>query len=562
MPAPFCRRVRTRRIGLSHREFLRRVALSSGAFATVPFLHGCGASAAAVAVPEPELPPPAQEPGPFPNPFLHGVASGDPLPDRVIFWTRVTVPVGAAGIPVRLQVYRDPQLSERVATATAQATAERDYTVKIDQDGLAPATTYYYQFEARGHRSVVGRTRTAPAGMVERLRVGVVSCSSLAHGLFNAYRTLAARTDLDVVLHLGDYIYEYGNGEYGSFREYDPPTEIITLADYRTRYAQYRSDPDLQEAHRQHPWIVVWDDHESTNNSYRDGAENHTEGVEGEWPLRKAFSQRVYDEWMPIRYPEPGNLNRIWRHYAYGDLAEFVMLDTRLFDRDLQGSIASNDDLRDPDRKMLGPEQLSFLHTRLQSSPVRWKVVGQQVMFGQFKLAGAPEAAGGGVYFNSDQWDGYQAERLGLLDFIRDNAVHNAVILTGDIHSSWAMDLTPDPNDPARYNPLTGEGSRAVEFVCPSVTSPGFEQVPGFSNADESVLVPNPHLKYFDGTRRGYLLLDITPERLQGEWYYVDTVSEPSTTERFGAAWKVDDGAARVVRGTPSEAAAGAPLAP
>jgi len=579
MSAPRRRRSRLRPVrplGFSRRELLKRLGGLAGLAAVAPVLSSCGESLAPAAVATP-APSPSPTPSPVPpaasTPFLHGVASGDPLPGAVILWTRAT-PVAMEDIPVTVRVYRDTALTQLVGTATQTASAARDWTIKIDFAGLLPATTYYYQFEAAGFKSVIGRTRTAPAAgaPTPRLRVGVVSCSSYAHGFFNAYRMLAQRADIDVVLHLGDYIYEYGNGEYGDTRPYEPATEMVTLADYRTRHSYYkRTDPDLQEVHRQHPFITVWDDHETTDNSYTIGAVNHTEGAEGVWLTRKGWGQQAYDEWMPIRLPTPGDPNRIWRTLGYGDLVELVMLDTRLFDRDEPtglGDPNANTIAADPGRTLLGDTQRAFLEDRLMNSTAQWKVIGQQIMVSQFKVVPGPDATGTSVYFNYDQWDGYQADRNRLLNFIGDNNLDNVVVLTGDIHSSWAHELTTDPNNPAVYNPgipglVDSTGSVGVEYVVPSVTSPGFEQVPTFPTTNEAVLVPNPQLKYFDGTQRGYCVLDITPARFQCEWYFVPQIDTRAEGESFGAAWGCDDGSRRQSEGAQTAARADAPaLAP
>lgn len=533
--------------GLNRRAFLRRAGGAAALLLGGPaVLSGCGNSD-----------PPAGtggDPGPVPeNPFKHGVASGDPLTDRVILWTRVT-PVAAEDIPVSVSVYRDAALSQRVGIASQTASAARDWTIKIDFTGLEAGTTYYYRFAARGHQSVIGRTRTAPASGAQRLRFGVASCSSYAHGYFNAYAQLARRADLDVVLHLGDYVYEYGSGEYGDTRPYEPATEMITLADYRTRHGYYkRTDPDLQEVHRQHPFIAVWDDHESTDNSWRDGANNHTEGAEGSWAQRKAWAQQAYDEWMPIRYPEAGNVGRIWRRFEFGGLMDLLMLDTRLFDRDEPLGLPPlpPDDPNDPDRKLLGPEQQQWLFDSLSGSTATWKFLGQQIMFGQLKIVGLPDlsavpglnlvpiAGSGGQYLNGDQWDGYQAERSAVFAHLADNAIDNVVVLTGDIHTSWAMDLTPDPNNPIAYNPLTGVGSRAVEYVCTSVTSPGLDQL---APVQDAIRLVNPHMKYVDLSQKGYMVFDVTPERVLGEFWYVSTIAERGGSESLAAAYPVAAG--------------------
>lgn len=534
--------------GFTRRGFLRRAAGSAALLLGGSALSGCGNSE-----------PPAGGGGGVGggtakvSPFLHGVASGDPLTDRVILWTRVT-PVADEDIAVAVAVYRDTALSQLVGVVSQTATAARDWTVKIDFQGLEPGTTYYYRFASLGFFSVVGRTRTAPAS-AQHLRFGVVSCSSYAHGYFNAYAQLAKRADLDVILHLGDYVYEYGNGEYGDVRPYEPATEMLTLADYRTRHSYYkRTDPDLQEVHRQHPFITVWDDHETADNSWRDGANNHTEGAEGVWADRKSFGERAYDEWMPIRLPEPGNPGRIFRKFNYGGLMDLIMLDTRLFDRDEQLATPPlpPDNPADPARKMVGPEQKQWLFDQLDSSTATWKFLGQQVMFGQLKVVGIPDlsalapqlslipiAGSGGQYLNGDQWDGYQAERSEVFAHLADNSIDNVVVLTGDIHTSWGMDLSPDPNNPISYNPLTGAGSLAVEYVCTSVTSPGLDQL---APVQDAIRLVNPHMKYIDLAQKGYMLFDVTPEQVLGEWWYVSTITERGGTESFATGLPVAAG--------------------
>jgi alkaline phosphatase D len=544
------RRRKPRNTALSRRDFLRRAVWGSAAVGTLPLLPGCGASDD----------PGGRGPGTGAAEFRHGVASGDPLSDRVMLWTRVSG-IAAGSVSVDYQVWSDPALTQAVTAGTTSADASRDYTVKVDVAGLQPGTSYYYRFNSGGAESPVGRTRTAPQGAVDRLRIGVVSCSSLAHGFFNAYRLLAARADLDLILHLGDYIYEYGNGEYGSARQYEPPHEILTLDDYRTRYSQYRLDPDLQELHRQHPMINVWDDHETADNSWRDGAENHQPG-EGEWAQRKAWGIQAFHEWLPIRPTDPADPGRIYRSFRYGDLADITMLDTRLHDRDEPGSIPPlpNEPIRDPARRMLGPEQRQWLFDRLSTSTTRWRLIGQQVVMHQWQLVGLPLALGGGLPLNGDAWDGYQAERQAFIDHLRDRAIDNVLILTGDVHSSWAADLTDDPANPLAYNPLTGAGAVAAEFVTTSVTSPFLLDLP---DGQQAFQLTNPHIKYIDLDRKGYLLLDVTAERIQGEWWYVDTFAERGGGESFGRALQLMDGANHLspalTAGSPSTPATGSP---
>ena len=548
------RRSLRRRKGLSRRDFLKRAGAGAAVLGALPALTACGGSS-----------PAGGSSGGADLRFEHGVASGDPLADRVILWTRVS----GATAPTALDwvMATDPALQQVVRSGTVLASGSGDYTAKVDADGLLPGTTYYYRFNAGAARSPIGRTRTAPQGTLERLRVGVASCSSLAHGYFNAYRRLAERSDLDVILHLGDYIYEYGTGEYGSVRAYEPDHEILTKADYRQRYAQYRRDADLQELHRQFPVIAIWDDHETADNSWRDGANNHTEGVEGLWAQRKADAVAVYHEWLPIRTPDASNLERIYRSFRYGDLADFVMLDTRLIGRDLQASLVDAASINDADRSLLGAPQFAYLQAQLGSSGARWKFLGQQIMFGQLRipslpelsvltglpveqlqalLEGLPVVSTGGLIINADQWDGYRAERARVFDLLETLNIDNAVVLTGDIHTSWAMDLSRDPAIPLVYNPLNGSGSLGVEFVCTSVTSPGLDQL---NPLTPLLRLLNPHMKYVDLAQQGYMVLDITPERTQSEWWYVSTIAESGGTESLGTSWQVRAGARHLTAG-------------
>ncbi len=481
------------------------------------------------------------EPGPE-GMFSHGVASGDPLSDSVILWTRIS-PAADGAQEVFYEIALDPEFTDRVAAGTVETDASRDYTVKLDTEAMTPATTYYYRFMALGRTSPVGRTRTAPVGSWQRLRFAMCSCSNLAQGHFYAYGGMAARADLDAVIHLGDYIYEYGDGEYGDFVPLDPPHEIITLEDYRRRYAQYRSDAFLQEAHRQHPFINVWDDHESANDAYNGGAENHDDD-EGPWPDRLSVAQQAYHEWLPTREGNPGI---IYRTLRFGDLLDLIMLDTRIVGRDQQSPMT--DDHADAERTLLGVEQEAWLEEQLTGSTATWRIIGQQVMM-------APYNGPAGI-LNPDQWDGYAAARDRLLDVLESNGIGNNLVLTGDIHSSWACDI---PRDVNAYNPDTGEGSVLVEFVTPSVTSPG----PGEAITD-LVYANNAHVRYGEGVKKGYVLLDVTPERIQGEWYHFDSVTiDGNVPEYFARAYAVMSGATHLVEvDAPSAPIAEAPpLAP
>lgn len=455
--------------------------------------------------------------------FSHSVASGDPLPFAVILWTRVS-PATDGPVDVFWEVALDPEFRNRVGAGWTQTDADRDYTVKLDAMGLAAGTSYYYRFQSLGRMSPVGRTRTAPSGNVDRLRMAVVSCSNYSVGYFHAYRKIGERAELDLVVHLGDYIYEYGGSS--SFRPHDPPREIIALNDYRQRYAQYRTDPDLQEAHRQHPFVTVWDDHESANNAWRDGAENHTEESEGSWAERRAAAERAYSEWLPIRDQDDG---RTFRQLAFGDLVDLFMLDTRLWGRDQQiESLGDREGLRDPGRTILGFDQEEWLANGLRESSARWVIAGQQVIVSPWKIVAAPESAGGGVIANTDGWDGYYASRERLVQALGDAGNPNFIVLTGDVHSSWAFDIATDPSDPAAYDPVTGAGSVGVEFVTTSVTS----NFPG-EGAEQLFLAENPHLHWAETASRGYLIVDLTPDRAEAAWYHVSSVQEPEANEQL-----------------------------
>ena len=457
------------------------------------------------------------EPGPD-DLFQHAVASGDPLTDSVILWTRVT---GAPEGPVEAfyEVALDSGFNDRVAAAYLETGPERDYTIKVDVGGLEAGTTYYYRFFSLGRQSAIGRTKTAPAGPTDRMRIAVVSCSSHAHGYFHAYQRVAERADLSLVIHLGDYIYEYGNGEYGELRTYEPATEIVMLDDYRQRYAQYHREGPLQDCHRQHPMVVVWDDHESANNSWSGGAENHSSD-EGDWEARKAAAYQAFAEWLPIREGAEGI---VYRSLAYGDLLQIIMLDTRIIGRDEQLPL---EEIGDPGRQLLGQAQEGWLQGELQTS-AQWKLIGQQVMVAQLELAA-------GTPFNLDQWDGYPAARQRFFDMIR--GVSDVVVITGDIHSSWAFELADDP--------FAGSyESIGVEFVGPSVTSPGF---PG--NTASAFMETHPHMKWGELVSHGYMLLDVTPERMQCSWWFVDNIEdEGAGAETFAAAWRVDAGTRTLV---------------
>ena len=480
--------------------------------------------------------------------FDHGVASGDPLDDGFILWTRVS---GASGgsLPVRWLLANDPDMREVVRQGIAWTDDWSDYTVKVDVRGLPPGTRFYYRFEIDDAESVVGRTRTLPEGAVDRARFAVVSCSNHPAGYFNVYRDIAMTDDLDAVIHLGDYIYEYGLGQYATEhaeklgRVPEPPGEVATLADYRRRHAQYKADPDSVAMHKQHLLIAVWDDHEIANDAWRRGAENHQDD-EGRWKGRRDAAIRAWFEWMPVRGVPDGPDTRIFRRFRYGDLLSLIMLDTRLYGRDRQAdagdsvteeSVAAA--LRDSERRMLGRRQEGWLRRTLATdAETTWQVIGQQVMLAPVR---APELgplldrerqsmlsreqldhyvalSEGSPPMVLDTWNGYPHARESLLRDLQELA-RNPVVLSGDLHTSMANDVVRHGAD----KPVT------VEIMPPAVSSPGFDEYlplrePGaLSEATQAV---NPAVRYMDTQRRGWVHLSLTSDECAAEWHLVDTV--------------------------------------
>ncbi|NNG21143.1 alkaline phosphatase D family protein [Naumannella sp. ID2617S] len=562
--------------------------------------------------------------------FGYGVASGDPLADRVIIWTRVTPLVGGRPalpgsglgdpLPVRWEVFADAALTCLVASGNVTATAASDHTVKVDVPGLQPYTAYYYRFTARGETSPVGRMRTAPdeAGKMHALRFGQVSCSSYTSGYFQAYRAMADRDDLDFVLHLGDYIYEYANdsGPFGSGeRAAEPAHETISLADYRLRYATHRADADCRRCHQRHPFIAIFDDHETANNAWSDGAENHNPG-EGSYADRKRAGYQAYAEWLPVRITnaDPHRGTQFFRRFTFGSLADLSVIETRQNRSEqvggkyafvLVGDPATDATINHPGRQIMEPEQMRWLKGGLTTART-WHLIGNQVMVSPLawpgQYLGAPQ---GTILSNTDAWDGYRAQQQELLSHMAAQPKSNGdtVVLTGDIHSSWVENLVGDPaaqvrvaraaaaqvqaapgttpTGPAagrRSGEITGAGDQGtaiprgvhqrlvvqpgtpasaraltpagVEFVCPSITSDGLYefarqavQSPTLSlaavTAAEPVLrVLNPSLQYFNGVGHGYILIDVTPQRVQADYYYTPTPSEtdPDPRRRRDAA--------------------------
>ncbi|APE03954.1 hypothetical protein BM526_16035 [Alteromonas mediterranea] len=461
--------------------------------------------------------------------FKHGVASGDPLPNAVILWTRVSAV--DAETPVTLYVAKDEAMTSLVLKKNVTTTEQRDYTVKVDVTGLTPDTTYYYQFEVNSFRSRTGTTKTAPL-QANHARFAVVSCSNYPEGFFNVYHALTntnAVGSVDAVLHLGDYLYEYAEDEYGDGSRLGraplPDKEITALSDYRTRHAQYKTDPDLALLHASYPFITVWDDHEITNDAHRTGAENHNEG-EGDYQLRKSYAIKAYYEWMPIRE------GSIYRHFAWGELLDLYMLDTRIEGRDAQVDTPVAAERYDTNRTLLGNAQERWLLDNLSTSTASWRFLGQQVMFGQFKGINAPNLEAAGIpltkdiiALNMDQWDGYPEARQRILDVIKAYRIENTVVLTGDIHTSWGMEIFEDSSNGYTYNDRIrlGEQPLAVEFVTPSVTSPGLSD-PVADPLATFIPTMNPHMKYVELKSHGFMIVDVTHQKVTCDWWYVDTI--------------------------------------
>jgi len=478
------------------------------------------------------------------NHFLHGVASGDPTQNSVILWTRISGQ--DAEVSVTYQVADDVDFSNIIAQGTTTTSSIKDYTLKLDIQDLSPGTTYYYQFEFEDELSPIGRTKTASATS-EHIRLGVVSCSNYQAGYFNAYKLLSQRADLDAVLHLGDYIYEYGrrgeNWDSLLMRGLEPEMEIITLLDYRTRYAFYRMDEDLQEIHRQHPFIAIWDDHETANDAHKDGAQNHNPETEGDWEARKAAGKQAWFEWLPVRDQET---QKIYRSLDYGSLLNLTMLDTRLEGRVPQIEISNDTTLYNVERTMLGTAQLNWFKNELVNNTAQWHIIGNQVIFGQVVVPQIGDLSL--INFFYDTWVGYPTERDTIIKFIEDNKLDNIVITTGDFHITFAADIAANPFDTLTYNTKTGAGSVCVEMAVPSVTNSNFnefsaEDIGGtitpellINFTDNVIPSYNPHFKKLEVVSHGYAILDITTKAAQADYFYIDTLYLPSNNEIYAGS--------------------------
>ena len=459
------------------------------------------------------------------KPFYHGVESGDPESDHIIIWTRVTSDSGNTNnIDVYWQIATDTGFTNIINYGKVEATDSSHFCVKVDVCGLQPSTYYYYMFNALGANSIVGRTKTAPAvgANVDSLRFAVVSCASWEHGYFNAYQSISEKNNIDAVVHVGDYIYEYASGDYSaniSGRTYDPPTAAVTELGYELRYSQYKLDDQLKRLHQLFPFITVWDDHETCDNSYSTGAPDQT-AADTPYVWRKYNSTSTYLKWMPLRKPDPTDTIRIFRKLRYGKLLDLIMLDTRLYDRDKQDLSATNDSTR----HMMGPVERAWFFQQLDDTATQWKIIGNQVMFAPLNILGQP--------VNSDQWDGYNYERTLIENHILQQPDKDVVIITGDIHSTWLNDV-PGPN----YNANTGAGSVCVEFVGTSVTSPAFP-IPVGQNV---IMSMNSHEKFVDLVHHGYFMLNVNKHSTQADYNYESTITQLGATDVEGPHFYVND---------------------
>ncbi len=491
--------------------------------------------------------------------FEHGVASGDPLQDRVILWTRVTVP-RPNPVDVQWEIAEDVDFRRVLQSGTACASYEEDHTVRVDPAGLQAGRRYFYRFRAEGETSPTGRTRTLPENGVNHIRFAQVSCAKFNAGFFNAYARIAEREDLDFLLHLGDYIYEASNtppagqtpgADIG--RPFEPLHECKTLEDYRMRYDQYHRDPDVQAMHASLPIIATVDDHEFADGAWRGGADVHNEEKDGAWSERLKTCFRVRAEWLPVRHPDPNDPMRVYRRVRFGRLADVFLINTRTY-RDLP---VPPPDMHDENRTALGKEQREWLFQEFEESKTTWRVLGNPSVLATTWKENYPEdvklpllktklIAADGKSADYDQWDGYPAERRKLFDLFRKHR-GNIVVLSGDIHVCFVIELKENPFDEM-------EEVSAVEFINTSLTSQNLDDKMKWSPRTESLkheaalMRAFPHLKWCELDSHGFNIVDVTPERIQVEYWLVDTVLKRSKDVTLGAIWEVKHGMPKLER--------------
>ncbi|WP_198664413.1 alkaline phosphatase D family protein [Jiangella endophytica] len=474
-------------------------------------------------------------------PFTLGIASGDPLPDGVVLWTRLAPePLATFGgmdgrisVPVRWELAEDESFHRVVRRGNVLARPEFAYSVHVDVRGLRPSTHYFYRFRAGDSISPQGRTKTAPARTAApaSMAFAFVSCQHRVVGHYTAYQHLTAE-DLDVVFHLGDYIYE-GADQGNLGRGHFPERTLLTLDDYRARYAQYKTDADLQAAHAAFPWIVTMDDHEVLSNWASDYSFYHPQEATDAFLVRRANAFRAYWEHMPLRL---GNLPTgpdlpLYRRFDYGGLARFNVLDTRQYRSDQangDGIKPPSDESRDPNRTLLGGAQEQWLLDGLAGSGATWNVLAQQVFFSQLDLNVADDKEA----YEMDAWDGYEAGRDRIVDFLQDRDIANPVVLTGDVHANNACEIKADFDDP-------DSATVGTEFVGTSISSSGDgrDTDPG----RDALASQLPHIPYYN-VQRGYVRCELTPQSWRTDFKVVPYVSRPGAPLRTDATFYVESG--------------------
>lgn len=511
--------------------------------------------------------------------FKHGVASGDPFTTSVVLWTRVTPKSETdldRAIDVTWEVSADKSLEKLAANGTARAVKARDYCVKIIAENLTPGQDYFFRFRAGDAASPTGRTRTLPEGDIDELHFAVVSCANWQHGYFNTYDAIAKQaedTPYDVMIHLGDYYYEYGALDTPRLpdRIHEPPHEIIELADYRKRHQQYRSDAALQSATAAMPMIAVWDDHETSNDSWQAGAENHQADTDGNWGARRQAALRAYYEWMPIREPRPGRVRSdIYRNFRFGDLANLTCVETRLTARaepiiiesyiDEITSEGGAEKFRDEvlyaaDREMFGADQQEFIIDALRQSKddnVTWRLLANQVIMGrlltpdftpyiQEDALARLSADWPGVRdfltlskYNMpvypDSWDGYPVAREDFYAALNAENLNDLLVLTGDAHEFWLNDLTSEAGEKI-----------GMEVVTSSVSSQTLTAYLGDATAEHNLLLTkeNPDAKYYNALKSGYIDLTLNSKHAVVRMMSVDTVLSRDYSISETASFKI-----------------------
>ncbi len=503
------------------------------------------------------------------KPFYHGVASGDPLADKVIIWTRVTPEAPMATISVDWEMATDETFSNIIKSGTTSTEQSKDYTVKVDVDSLAAGTTYYYRFKALGKTSMVGRTKTTPTGEVDEIKIGVVTGSNYQWGYFNAYESMAARDDLNAFIHTGDYIYEYKAGKYAhpdlEKREHFPDKDLLILDDYRKRYSQYRLTMPLQNLHKAMPMIAQWDDHEFANDTWREGAENHDPATQGEWQARRDAALQAYYEWMPVRVPASGDLKARYQKISYGNLLDLFMIEARM-NRDEQlcskgetNCTIDENELYRNDRTILGTDQKNWLLANLTSSTANWKLISSSVMFSQLYTTDQ--------YGNMDSWDGYPIERETIYGAVAQAGITNFGTISGDYHTAFASQLVPLAQLQNYWQ--TGEGAIGFEFTTPSITTANFNEQEEYTLPDGTTIYPlamrlperSPyalgledyvkqnlnHIKYVNVDQHGYMVVTAKKDKMTTTWYYNSNIlQKDNLNEVFGASWSVPAGTSRM----------------